>query len=85
MAKMEESHLAAAALPAAKKQVRIRQFRAAIARVNGDARTASAHLEVAAGIIASSTPSACLNFGTPPRCTYRTMRRVPEVMESSRR
>lgn len=62
MAEMEESHLAAEAIPAAKKQVQIRQFRAAIARVNGDARTASAHLEVAAGIIASEDPESVPEF-----------------------
>ena len=62
MARMEESHLAAASIPATQKQVRIRQLRAAIALVNGDARTASEHLEVAAGIIAPLDPEGAPGF-----------------------
>ena len=62
MAEMEESHLAAASIPAAEKHVRIRQFRAAIALVNGDAKTASKHVEVAVGIIALLDPVDALGF-----------------------
>ena len=62
MAGMEESHLAAASIPATQKQVRIRQFRAAIALVNGDARTAGEHLEMAAGIIAPLDPEGAPEF-----------------------
>ena len=59
---MEEGHLAAASILAAQKQVRIRQLRAAIALVNRDAKSASAHLEVAAGIIASQDPESVPEF-----------------------
>ena len=62
MAEMEESHLVAASIPAAQKQVRIRQLRAAIALVNGDAKTASSHLEAAAGIIAPLDPESVPEF-----------------------
>ena len=62
MAEMEESHLVAASIPAAQKQVRIRQLRAAIALVKGDAKTASSHLEAAAGIIAPLDPESVPEF-----------------------
>ena len=62
MAQMEEDHLVATSISAAKKQVRIRQLRAAIALVNGDAKMASEHVEVAVRIIAPLDSLDALKF-----------------------
>ena len=58
MAEMEQDHLAAASISSATKQVRIRQWRAVIALLNDDAKTARKHIEVAVGIL---TPFGLLN------------------------
>ena len=62
MAEIEETHLVATSIPAAEKQVCIRQMRAAIALVNGDARKASEHLEKAAALISTFDPVEAAEF-----------------------
>ena len=59
---MEESHLAGTSIPATAKLVRIRQLRAAIALVSGDAKTASEHIEAAVGVLAPIDPLDALEF-----------------------
>ena len=62
MAGMDQTHLADASIPAAEKLVRIRQFRAAIALVSGDAKTASEHVEAAVSVLAPLGPVDALEF-----------------------
>ena len=62
MAGLEEIHLADASIPAAARLVRIRQLRAAIALVGGDAKSASEHIEAAAGVIAPLDAVDALEF-----------------------
>ena len=62
MARLQESHLEAASIPAAEKQVRIRQMRSAIALVGGDAHKASEHVETAAAILAEFDPINAAEF-----------------------
>ena len=52
MARLQEGHLGAASIPAAEKEVRIRQMRSANALVNGDAQQAREHVEAAAAVLA---------------------------------
>ena len=62
MASLQETHLEVASIPAAEKQVRIRQMRSAIALVNGNAHKASEHVEAAAAILAAFDPIAAAEF-----------------------
>ena len=62
MAELQESHLEVASIPAAEKQVRIRQMRAANALVHGDARRASEHVEAAAAVLAAFDPVNAAQF-----------------------
>ena len=62
MAELQQSHLEVASIPAAEKQVRIRQMRAATALVNGDAHRAREHVEAAAAILAAFDPIEAAEF-----------------------
>ena len=62
MAGMEQTHLAEASIPAAEQLVKIRQLRAAIMLVSGDAKTASEHIEAAVGVLTPLDPMDALAF-----------------------
>ena len=62
MSRLEESHLEAASISAAEKQVRVRQMRAVNALVNGDARQAREHVEAAAAVLAAFDPINAADF-----------------------
>lgn len=58
MAEMEEAHL----MDATAKLVLVRQLRATIALVGGDAKTASEHIEVAVDVLAPHDPVSAMEF-----------------------
>ena len=62
MATLQDTHLQATSIPAAEKQIRIRQMRSVIALVGGNAHKASEHVEAAAAILAAFDPIDAAEF-----------------------